>query len=213
MLRSLFIILLFSIFSFGLFYWLYLNEINIAKKPIRQVSPENYSSSIKNQIFYGDVIEITGTPDLLHQVSQEGKIINEDGTKKDGIQYYYVGLKEYGHDFVIRISPGKLFSEQQTFKGKVVGLTQTEFGNRIKNSLNKPINFNDSVNKEASKELDIESQEEIASQSKANFTSSTLLVLDNEITNINDIYAKVFFWGVLLDIFLIAVFRKIVFNL
>ncbi|BCX13479.1 MAG: hypothetical protein KatS3mg085_011 [Candidatus Dojkabacteria bacterium] len=213
MLRTILSIIFFSLISFGIVYGLYMDQIASVQKPVTKITPENYSPSIKQQIEYGDIVEITGTPDLLHQVSQEGEIESEDGSKTEGIQYYYVGLKEYGYDFVVRINPGKLFSETQTFKGKVTGLTQTDFGNRIKNSLNKPINFQDSVNKEAAKELDVEFQEEIAQQSEANFTSSTLLILDNEIVNKNDIYAKVFFWGVLLDIFLIAVFRKVVFNL
>lgn len=211
--KSIFLIALIFVISAGVIYVFYQGEIDAANRPVKIVTSENYTSNIKDQIEYGDTVEITGTPNLLQQVSQEGEIEQEDGTITEGIQYYYVGLQEYGFDFVVRIAPGKLFAEEQTFVGEVTGLTQTDFGNRVRNSLNKPINFEESINEEAGREIDEESQEQIAAESEANFTSSALLILDNETTNSNDVYAEMAFWAGLLAVFLITLLRKPIFNL
>lgn len=208
MIRKIFLVLLVIAISFGGVYVFFKNDLDKASRDVKVVTKDNYTSNVKAQIAYGDTIEITGTPNLLLQVSQEGDVLLEDGASDKNIQYYYVGLQEYGYDFVVRIAPGKLFAKEQSFKGEVTGLTKNEFGNRIKNSLNKPISFEDSVNLEAGKEIDIESQEQISSQSEANFTSSTLLVLDNQIQDKNEIYISMLFWSTLMSAFLITLFRK-----
>lgn len=211
--KAIFLIALITTISTGIVYIFYQDDLDAASRPTKVVTSENYTSNIKDEIEYGDTVEITGTPDLLRQVSQEGELELENGEVVDGIQYYYVGLQEYGFDFVVRIAPGKLFAEEQTFTGEVTGLTQTDFGNRIRNSLNLPINFEDSVNEEVSRELDTESQEQLAGESEANFTSSTLLILDNETTNSDEVYTTMAFWVAVLSIFLITLLRKPIFDL
>lgn len=211
--KPVFLILLIIIISFGGVYFLYKDDLSLANKAVKVVKPENYTDKLLQEISYDDVVEITGTPDLLKQVSQEGAKLNDEGQSEKSVDYYYVGLKEYGYDFVIRIKPGKLFAKQETFRGRVTGLTKTEFDNRIKNSLNKEINFQDSVNEEAAKEIDAETQGQLSERSKANFTSSTLLILDNETINEKEVYIKVIFWGILASVFLITLFRKTVFDL
>ena len=211
MIKRAFIFIFIVVISFGVVYFIFQDELDIATRPVKVITADNYTSNVKSQIEYGDTVQITGTPNLLNQVSQEGDILLEDGDTTQGIQYHYAGLKEYGFDFVVRITPGKLFAEEQTFTGRVDGLTKTEFGNRIKNSLNKPLSFEDGVNEEASRELDEESQQQIADQSEANFTSSTLLILDNDIPDENEVYLTMLFWGALMSTFFITLFRKSIF--
>ncbi len=211
--KPVFLILLITAISFGGVYFLYRNDLSMANKPVKVVKPDNYTDKLLQEISFDDVVEITGTPDLLRQVSQEGERLNDEGETIRSVDYYYVGLKEYGYDFVVKIKPGKLFAKEQTFRGRVTGLSKTEFENRIKNSLNKEINFQDSVNEEAAKEIDAETQGQLSERSKANFTSSTLLVLDNETINEKEIYTKVIFWGILLSVFLTTLFRKTIFDL
>lgn len=211
--KPVFLILLIIAISFGGVYFLYRNDLSMANKPVKVVKPDNYTDKLLQEISFDDVVEITGTPDLLRQVSQEGERLNDEGETIRSVDYYYVGLKEYGYDFVVKIKPGKLFAKEQTFRGRVTGLSKTEFENRIKNSLNKEINFQDSVNEEAAKEIDAETQGQLSERSKANFTSSTLLVLDNETINEKEIYTKVIFWGILLSVFLTTLFRKTIFDL
>lgn len=209
--RRIFLLVLIVVLSFGTVYVFFRDELDVATRPTKVVTAENYTSNIKSQLEYGDTVQITGTPNLLQQVSQEGDILLENGDTTRGIQYYYVGLQEYGFDFVVRIAPGKLFAQEQTFTGEVTGLTRTDFGNRVKNSLNKPIDFEDSVNEEAGKEIDEESQDQIASQSEANYTSSSLLIYDNEIPNEEEVYLSILFWASLLSVFLATLFRKAIF--
>lgn len=207
--KSIIFISLIIICSGAVIYLLNKSYIDTAQKPVVQVTPENYSESTKDSINYDDTVEITGTPNLLQQVSQEPTNDDDEEARKN--IYYYVGLKEYGYDFVVKIKKGKVISEMQTFVGRATGLSNTEFGNRIKNSLNRPINFDDSVNQDISQELDEESKEKISTQSEAKFTDSTLLILDEEVIDLNGIYTNIIIYTTVLSVFLITLFRKRVF--
>mgnify|MGYP001331291797 FL=1 len=199
-------IIIVVILSFVIVYVLNKGTLDKASRPIKEISSENYTEAIKNQIEIDDTVSIKGTPNLLAQVSQESLVTGSTSERK--IDYYYVGLKEYGFDFVVRIIPGKLTAEEQTFTGRVTGLASTEFGTRIKNSLNKPINFDESVNEQASNELDTESKEQLSQKSEANFANSTLLILDEEVVEYSTAFGTVVFWTAILSVFLITLFRK-----
>lgn len=207
--RSLFLSVLIILISAFLVYFFYRDDLSIANRAVKVITPENYNDSVRDSIKNDDIIEITGTPNLLFQISQETE--SEDGEKQ--IEYYYAGLKEYGYDFVVKIVPGKLFSKTQTFKGKVTGLSQTEFGSRIKNSLNKEINFEDSVNTDAANEIDEESRDQLSLRSAANFTSATFLVLDEEVPSTNRLYFNIGVWTFVISVFFITLFRKTIFGL
>lgn len=203
-------IIIVVILSFAVVFFLNKDSLDKSSRPIKELTADNYTDSIKKQIEIDDTVSIKGTPNLLNQVSQESLI---DGSSSDRkIDYYYVGLKEYGYDFVVRIKPGKLNAEMQTFTGKVIGLSQTEFGLRIKNSLNKPINFDESVNQQASNELDSESKDQLSLKSEANFTNNTLLILDGEVIEYSNVIGGIVFWSSILSLFLITLFRKRIFN-
>ena len=207
--KSIFLILLIIGLSASIIYVLNKSYIDTAQKEIKEITSETYNEAAKAEIQFNDIVKITGTPDLLHQVSQEPTNDKDEEGKKN--IYYYVGLEEYGYDFIVKVKKGKVISESQTFTGKVIGLSQSEFGTRIKNSLNKPINFDDSVNKTISKELDDESMKQIADRSTAKFTDSTFLVLDGEVVNLDGIYSNIVIYTTLLSLFLITFFRKKVF--
>lgn len=207
--KSIVLIILVLIISGGVVYFLNRGFIETANKEVKSISPENYSENSKNDVQIGDIIEITGTPNLLQQVSQEPTNDNDEEARRN--TFYYVGLKEYGFDFVVRVKVGKVNSEQQTFIGQVTGLSNTEFGTRIKNSLNKPINFDESINREIAGELDEESKKQIEDKSIAKFTDSTLLVLDGEVVDLNGIYANIVFHTLILSVFVITLFRKKIF--
>ena len=212
--RTIFYILLFTAISAVVVYIFNKGILDAANRPLDTITSENYNDTVKNNIQIGDTVQITGTPNLLYQIEQINNAISTSSSGDDKTpQYYYVGLKEYNFDFVVRIIPGKLFAKPQTFTGKVVGLAQTEFGTRIKNSLNKPISFEESVNKDAAAELDDEAKDQISEKSKANFTNATFLVLDGDIIDTNQTYLNIVFWTIILAIFLITLFRRRVFNL
>ncbi len=214
--KTIFYILLFTVISAGIVYLLNKSTLDAANRPLDTITPENYNDTVKNNIQIGDTVQITGTPNLLYQIEQINNAIST-GTNQSGDdkipQYYYVGLKEYNFDFVVRILPGKLFAKPQTFTGKAVGLAQTEFSTRIKNSLNKPISFEESINKDASAELDDEAKSQISEKSKATFSNATLLVMDGDIIDTNQTHLNIIFWTIVLSIFLITLFRKRVFSL
>jgi len=195
--------------SFAAIYFLNKSTLDKSSRPIKEVESTNYTEAIKNQIEIDDTVTIQGTPNLLTQVSQESLL--QGSTSERKIDYYYVGLKEYGYDFVVRIKPGKLNAEMQTFTGRVMGLAQTEFGTRIKNSLNKPINFDESVNSQAANELDPESKTQISQKSEATFTNSTFLILDEEVIEYSTVFGTVILWTAILGLFLITLFRKRIF--
>jgi len=208
-LKSIFFILLFITISVAVVGFLNKGSLDVANNPVKKITPDTYNESIKQSIKFDDIIEITGTPDLLHQVSQEPLNDKDEGAKRN--VYYYVGLKEYGFDFVVRVRRGRVNSKTQTFTGRVTGLSRTEFGTRIKNSLNKPVNFEDSVNREIANELDEESKKQIEDKSSAKFTDSTFLVLDGEVISLNEVYSNIILHSTLLSLFLITIFRKTVF--
>jgi len=206
--KTLAYIFVFSAISFTIVYLLNKNSLDVAQNEEKEITPDNYNSDIKSSLAAGSMIKITGTPDLLRQISQEKK----DTTDTNGIQYYYVALKEYGSDFVIKIKPGKLNDQKQTFEGKLVHISDTSFGSQIKNALNNPINFDDKVNQDAAAELDSDAKNLISESSKGDFSDSTFVVLDGEVLNSRQIILGIILWTTVLSLFLITLFRRIVFQ-
>ena len=181
----------------------------MAQKEARSVTSENYNDELKNSLQFGSIVTITGTPNLLKQVSQESKEV----TDESAIQYYYVALKEFNEDFIVRIKPGKLNAESQSFTGKLIRLSDTEFGTRIKNSLNNSIDLSEEENVDASNQLDVDSKNLIAENSKGNFSNETLLILDEDIINERQVMLGIALWTTVLSLFLITLFRRIVFQI
>lgn len=206
--KTIFGVLLILVISVVLVGALNMQYIEQARKPILEITPETYSVEVKRAIQKGDVVQITGTPDLLLQVSQEPV---EQNTESNEIIYHYAGLKEYGFDFVVKMKRGKLESKQQVFRGKVIGINDTSFEGRIRNALNREINFDDSMNREISSEIDQSSKDQIKAKSVGNFTSSTLMVLDEDVINLDQIYNNMIWHVTLLSFLLIAIFKRYIF--
>jgi hypothetical protein len=212
-LLSLLYIVIIGVLTTGIVYLFNKDALESANKPKKSLTSESYTEEARDSVQVGDVVEITGTPNLLQQVSQESLDSSTSDPNDRKIDFYYTGLKEYGSDFIVRISPGKLKAESQQFSGKVIGITHTEFDNRIKNSLNKAIDFKESINSESAAELDEASQKQIAEQSTSSFTNSTLLILDGEVTDPSQIQLNILFWSAIFTLFLTTLFRKKVFGL
>lgn len=209
--KTLIYIFVFSAIAFTVVYLLNKSNLDLAQKEPITITSENYTGEVKNSVKYGAIVKITGTPNLLKQVSQESKESNKND--ENSVQYYYVALKEYDEDFVVRIKPGKLAANSQTFVGKVIALSSTEFGTRIKNSLNNSIDFDEAQNKEASNELDQESKTLIAENSIGQFENETFLILDEDILSERQVVLGIALWTSVLSLFLITLFRRIVFQL
>jgi len=195
------IIILLVLFALSIFVVYLFNASAVAKAttPHSVVTPETFTDT-KN-ISAGDVIEITGTPDLLNAVSMEDRNTNN-------ALLYYVPLKEYGVNFVVEIKKSKLRTESQTFTGTVEGLTNTEFGTRIRNSLNKPVELSDADRGE----LDSETINILTDQTTNEFTSKTLIVQDGKIPDPGSVYANIIFWATLLFAAIVTLFRRFIFN-
>ncbi|RMD77311.1 hypothetical protein D6810_01325 [Candidatus Dojkabacteria bacterium] len=207
LLRSIFFVFALVGISAGIVSFSYSEQLRLLSKPILEINPETYSPQVKSSIEKGTIVRISGTPNLLIQVSQE-----PSKDVKNPIIYHYAALKEYGFDFVVRIKRSKLNSKFNTFQGKVLGINDTEFGNRIKNGLNKEINFADQVNKELSSEIDDAVKKLIAVNSAGQFSNDALLVLDEEVLDYYQLYQSLITNTVLLSIFFIAVFKRSIFG-
>lgn len=201
-----FYLLLFLGISLVISYFVNFTQIQILSKPILEITPENYGPEIKKKISINDIVSIVGTPDLMMQVSQEPLKKNSQSTI-----YFYTGLKEYGFDFVVRMKKSKLISSQQNFKGRVININDTDFKNRIKNSLNKEINLNEQSNRSFAENLDEKTKNQIVANSSGQFTNSTLLVLDEEYMTLQDLYVQVFLSVLGWASILIAIFNKKIF--
>lgn len=150
---------------------------------------------------FGQIVEITGTLDLLNAVSMEDKD-SGDVTK------YYVPFKEYGTNYVVEIPKTKLRSDIQTFTGIATGLTQTEHDTRIRNRLNRPVELTD----QDRVDLDSETIQILTDQTTNEFTSKTILIRDGNVPTVNDVYASMLFWGSLAFLSIATVFRNIIFR-
>ena len=204
----LFYLLLICSVSIGIGYLVYAPQLNKLSKPLLEITPENYGPEIKKNIEINDIISILGTPDLMMQVSQEPLKKNSES-----ISYFYAGLKEYGFDFVVRLKKSKLTSIQQTFKGRVININDTNFKNRIKTSLNKEINFNEQSNKIFAESLDEKTKKQIIANSAGQFSNTTLLILDEEYITLNDVYVQMLMSIIGLAVVLISIFYKKIFLL
>lgn len=205
--KTLAYIFVFSAISFTIVYLLNKSTLDMAQKEARSITPEQYNEEVKNSLQYGSILTITGTPNLLKQVSQESKEIIDESA----IQYYYVALKEYDEDFVIRMKPGKLTGGMQSFTGRLISLDDTEFGTRIKNSLNNSIDLSEEENQAAGSQLDPDSKNIIAESSKGTFTNETFLILDENVISERQVVLGIALWTSVLSLFLITLFRKKIF--
>ena len=80
--KTLAYIFVFSAISFTIVYLLNKNSLDVAQNEEKEITPDNYNSDIKSSLAAGSMIKITGTPDLLRQISQKKK----DTTDTNGIQ-------------------------------------------------------------------------------------------------------------------------------
>jgi hypothetical protein len=198
--------ILIIVFSIVVVYASFYSSLQTALKPPVEITLENYGPEIKSKINSNDIISIKGTPDLLVQVSQEPL---ESST--DQIIYHYAGLKEYGFDFVVRIKRSKLESVSQTFTGRVVGINETDFKNRIRASLNKELSFNEQANRGFGLDLDENTKKQIIANSAGQFSNSALLILDGEVVSIDKVYNQIISNTIALSAILIAIFNKKIF--
>lgn len=174
-------------------------EISRVTGPVRQITPENFTG-VKD-ITPGQIVQVTGTPDVLNAVSMEGR--------NDNLAvYYFAPLKEYGTNFIVRVKKTKLNSNSQTFTGQIIGLTQTEYDARIRTALNKPVTLTDTERAE----LDTQTINDLTEQTTNNFTGATLLILEGEIPDPGVTVSNVIFWTFVLFIVLVTTFRKYVFQ-
>lgn len=178
-----------------------LNKGNLDKVSAQRITitPENVVAT--KDINFGDVVEITGTPDLLNAVSMEDKDDAEIFT-------YYVPFKEYGTNYVVQMRKTKLRSEQQTFAGIATGLVSTAHENRIRNRLNRPVELTD----QDRVDLDPDTIEILTNQTTNEFTSKTILIQDEKLPSADQVYASIAFWGTLAFLGVATVFRRTIFS-
>ncbi len=206
--KTLAYIFVFTTISFTVVYLLNKSSLDLAQSEVKVVTADNYAS-VKDSIAENSVIQITGTPDLLKQVSEEAK----DSISTEGIQFYYTALKEYGDNIVVKVKPGKLNPLSQTFTGQAVNLSRYTQGEKIISGLNAQINLDSSLNADAAKEIQDASKSIVEEDSKGNFGDSTLLILDEDVPNLRQVTLGIALWTSVLSLFLITLFRKKVFQM
>ncbi|MCA9379080.1 hypothetical protein KC640_01505 [Candidatus Dojkabacteria bacterium] len=197
--RAIILLLLFAALAGGVVFLLNKGQLDQASSARIVVSPED--TTAVETINFGDVVEVTGTPDLLNAVSLEDRNGGE-------IYEYFVPLKEYGTTFVVQIKKSKLRTEQQTFTGITTGLASTEHDTRIKNRLNKPVELDD----QDRADLDADTIEILTEQTTNEFTSKTILIFDGEVPEPANVYTSIFFWSVLLFMAAVTALRHYIFR-
>ncbi len=197
--RSIIILLVILAISVGIVFAFNYSAVSRAVKPWTVITPQSFTDT-KN-INVGDIVQITGTPDLLNAVSLEDR---DTSTSLS----YYVPLKEYGANFVVQIKKSKLHTSSQTFVGTVDGLTNTAFGTRIRNSLNKPVELSDADRSE----LDPDTINILTQQTTNEFSSKTLIINDGDIPDTNAVYANIAFWSALLFAAVTTLLRRFIFK-
>lgn len=165
---------------------------------VKLITKDNFQGP--KDITIGSVISIQGTPDVINAVSME--LRNDDTAIA-----YFAPLQEYGKNFVVRIKRSQLQSRMQTFTGEVVGLTQTEYQNRIRTELNKPVRLTD----QDRADLDAQTIQELQDKTTNDFSSATLLIQDGQVPSASVTYSNIAFWSVILSIVFITIFRKKIF--
>lgn len=192
------LVMLFGI-SLTVSYILNKEQIDLATSEIKVITSDTFAGV--ESISKGDVIKLIGTPDRLNAISLEDR--NSGAAFK-----YYVPLKEYGINFVVETSKIKLKNEEQSFIGVITGINDTEFESRIRNALNKPVELTD----EDRLELDADTIAMLTEETTNQFTSKTLLLIDDELPNINNVYTYVVFWAAIIWAAAANMFRKSIFG-
>lgn len=175
------------------------DELELASRQVKNITPDTFAGT--KDINYGDIVQLTGTPDLLNAVGLEDRTTGN-------IYEYYVPLQEYDSNFIIQIKKSKLRTELQTFTGVVTGLTREEYSTRIRNVLNKPVELTD----DDRAELDSDTIQILSEQTTRDFTSKTLMVIDDQIPDVNSVYANIVFWSLLLGVAGVTFFRHQIFS-
>lgn len=197
--RSLILLIIFLALSIGMVAFFNRDSIVKANSSHYKITPDTFGGV--DAVPTGEIVEVTGTPDLLNAVSLEKK---ENGEAV----YYYVPLKEYGTSIVVRIKKAKLKSESQTFIGTVTGLTKTEYDTRIRNVLNKPVELTDNDRGD----LDADTITLLTDQTTKDFNSKSLLLIDGETIDTGSLYAYITFWTVILFAGGVTMFRHYIFR-
>lgn len=197
--RSIFLLVTIAGLSAGVVFLLNKGALDQASSTRKVVTPGD-TTAIES-IKFGDVVEITGTPDLLNAVSLEDR---NGGT----VYTYFVPLKEYGTTFVVQAKKSKLRTELQTFVGTTAGLASTEHETRIKNRLNKPVELDD----QDRADLDADTIQILTDQTTNEFTSKTILIFDGEVPDAGSVYAGILFWGSLLFVAIATALRHYIFR-
>lgn len=197
--KSIIYLLILAAVIYGAVFILNKGNLDKVSAPRTTISPDKLVDT--KDINFGDVIEITGTPDLLNSVSMEDKDSSE-------VLTYYVPFKEYGTNYVVQIKKTKLRSEPQTFTGIATGLTTTEHENRIRNRLNRPVELSD----QDRVDLDPDTIEILTNQTTNEFTSKTILIQDEKLPDANQVYASIAFWGSLAFLGVATIFRRTIFS-
>lgn len=192
-------VLVLAALSYAAMFLLNKGELDRVSAPRISISPDKVVDA--QDIPFGAVVEIKGTPDLLNAVSMEDKDSN-------AVLTYFVPFKEYGTNYVVEVKQNKLRSTEQTFTGTATGLTQTQHENRIRNRLNRAIELSD----DDRADLDADTIQILTDQTTNEFTSKTLIIQDEKLPDANRVYATVIFWGTLLLLGATTLFRKSIFQ-
>lgn len=198
-LRAIIILIVIAALAVGAVYLLNKPSLDQALSARKVVTPEDTTAI--DSINFGDVVEVTGTPDLLNAVSLEDRNGGE-------VYSYFVPLKEYGTTFVVEMKKSKLRTELQTFAGITDGLARTEHDTRIKNRLNKPVELDD----QDRADLDADTIEILTNQTTNEFTSKTILLFDGQVPDPGSVYAGIIFWSSLLFVAVVTTLRHYIFR-
>lgn len=175
--------------------------LDLINRGIKTITPENVAE-IKDTLRNNDIVKISGTVNFLYLVKDE-----------DSPNFYFAGLKEFGEEFIIKIRADKLILNKQEFTGKVVQLSNDSFSERLVNAINAPLDFSDEQNKQLKDQLNEAARKKITESSRGDFTDLSILILDGEVVNKDQIYTNIIIVFGITSIFLLTLFRKKIFKL
>ncbi len=175
--------------------------LDLINREIKSITPEN-ALEIKDTLRNNDIVKITGTVNFLYLVKDE-----------ETTNFYFAGLKEYKEDFIIKIRADKLILDKQEFIGKVVQLSNDSFSQRLINAINEPLDFSDEQNKQLKDQLNDAARKKITESSRGDFTDLSILILDGEVVNKDQIYTNIVIIFIITSIFLLTFFRKKIFRI
>lgn len=202
--RNLFLILLILVFAISVSFFINASSLQQLNSPAKVITQENVND-ILNEIDHGDIVEITGTIDLLRLASDSN--INPENAN------YFAGLEEFPDMVIIKFRYSKLNFEVQNFRGQVVRLEDEPLATEIISKLNGKIDFNNPLNSTIAEQFSETTKQEIIDSSEGNFDNDSILILDEVLIDQNTIYTNIVLIFTAVSLFLLTLFRSKIFRI